>query len=388
MFFPYNTDAPIYYKPTCTIIMIVINCIVFGLELSDPDGEIIKNFSLEVGNGLHPHQWLTCNFLHAGVMHLVGNMIAFWTFGMVIEGKIGMIRSLLVYVAIGTFYGAFVQIISLGGDNTICLGASAIVFGMMAICLIWAPENTVDFVFVIWYRPFLGEARVKTIVVIFLLIQVIFLFLGGGKLSSEFLHIVGAVMGFIIGIGMLRFGQVDCENWDIYSVWSGRHLMTDTERIKHDANLPKAKQKKSDQIKKQKTLLLNEIRFAVKNNTPIPAFVIAEKMIQNFPNDKIPEPELLLLIKMLVKNKHWAESIEMMQNYLDNYTAMESSIRLNLARVFLMTDQPYSAERVLIRIDLESLTPEQQKVLKSLTKLAQEKAMSTEQYNTYELKKS
>jgi membrane associated rhomboid family serine protease len=368
--------------------MIVINCIVFGLELSDPDGEIIKNFSLEVGNGLHPHQWLTCNFLHAGVMHLVGNMIAFWTFGMVIEGKIGMIRSLLVYVAIGTFYGAFVQIISLGGDNTICLGASAIVFGMMAICLIWAPENTVDFVFVIWYRPFLGEARVKTIVVIFLLIQVIFLFLGGGKLSSEFLHIVGAVMGFIIGIGMLRFGQVDCENWDIYSVWSGRHLMTDTERIKHDANLPKAKQKKSDQIKKQKTLLLNEIRFAVKNNTPIPAFVIAEKMIQNFPNDKIPEPELLLLIKMLVKNKHWAESIEMMQNYLDNYTAMESSIRLNLARVFLMTDQPYSAERVLIRIDLESLTPEQQKVLKSLTKLAQEKAMSTEQYNTYELKKS
>ncbi|MDR1477327.1 MAG: rhomboid family intramembrane serine protease [Planctomycetaceae bacterium] len=383
MFILYNTDAPIYYRPIGTVIMIATNCIVFGLESSDPEREVVYIFALWVGGGLYPYQWLTCNFLHDDIWHLAGNMTSFWTFGMLIEGKIGMVRSMLVYLAIGIFHGAAVQIIMLGGEHGICLGASGICFGMMAICLIWAPENMVEFIVFARGRAFLGEASIKMFVGVFLLLQIILLFVGGGKLSREFLHIAGAVVGFIIGIGMLRLGQVDCENWDIYSVWLGHHLTTDMEQIKYNTNLTKLKQEKAEQTKKQKTLLLDEIRFAVKKDASIPAFVIAKKMIQNFPNDRMPEPELLLVIKVLVKNKFWKESIVMMQEYIDRYTAMELPIRLNLAHAFLMTDQPYSAERTIMRIDPETLTPEQQNVLKYLTETAKEKAPSIEQYHTH-----
>ncbi|MDR1053202.1 MAG: rhomboid family intramembrane serine protease [Planctomycetaceae bacterium] len=386
MFFPYNTDAPIYYRPIITIVMIAVNILVFICEVSDPDGVIVRDFSLTIGDGLHPIQWLTCNFLHAGIMHLIGNMLPFWTFGLLIEGKLGAIRTLLVYLGIGTLYGAAVQIIMLGGEPTICLGASAIVFGMMVIALIWAPENLVECVLIFSMRPFFFELRVKTLVGIFLAMEILILVWSGGMLSSSFLHVVGAIMGFVIGIWMLKSGQVDCENWDIFSVWAGRHTMTDIERIKHDANTPSAKQQKLDQIKKRKNMLIDEVRFAIDNNTPIPAFVITKKIIQEFPDDKIPEVELLLLIKILVNNKLWSESIEMMQEYLDNYTSKELPIRLNLARAFVLTNQPNSAENVLAKIiDPQNLAPEQQKVFLSIKKLAQEKAQSLSQQDTYGL---
>jgi membrane associated rhomboid family serine protease len=366
--------------------MIAVNILVFICEVSDPDGVIVRDFSLTIGDGLHPIQWLTCNFLHAGIMHLIGNMLPFWTFGLLIEGKLGAIRTLLVYLGIGTLYGAAVQIIMLGGEPTICLGASAIVFGMMVIALIWAPENLVECVLIFSMRPFFFELRVKTLVGIFLAMEILILVWSGGMLSSSFLHVVGAIMGFVIGIWMLKSGQVDCENWDIFSVWAGRHTMTDIERIKHDANTPSAKQQKLDQIKKRKNMLIDEVRFAIDNNTPIPAFVITKKIIQEFPDDKIPEVELLLLIKILVNNKLWSESIEMMQEYLDNYTSKELPIRLNLARAFVLTNQPNSAENVLAKIiDPQNLAPEQQKVFLSIKKLAQEKAQSLSQQDTYGL---
>jgi membrane associated rhomboid family serine protease len=366
--------------------MIAVNVLVFICDVSDPERTIAKDFSLVIGNGLHPVQWLTCNFLHADIMHLIGNMLPFWTFGLLIEGKLGLIRTLLVYLGIGIFYGAAVQIVMLGGEPTICLGASAIVFGMMAIALIWAPENLVECVLFVRMRPFFFELRVKTLVGIFLAIEILILVLSGGKLSSSFLHVVGAIMGTAIGIWMLKSRQVDCENWDIFSVWAGRHTMTDIERLKHDANTPNAKQQKIDQIKKRKNMLMGEIRFAIENNTPIPAFVITKKFLQEFTDEKIPESDLLSLIKILVKDKLWEESIEIMQEYLANYTSKELPIRLNLARAFVLTNQPHSAENVLAKIlDPQDLAPEQQKVFLSIKKLAQEKSQSLTQQETYGL---
>ena len=85
VFFPYATDAPIYHRPIATIGLIVANILVFlaiggsGSESSDP-------FWLVFGHGLHPFQWLSCNFVHGDVFHLAGNLIFLWVFGLVVEG--------------------------------------------------------------------------------------------------------------------------------------------------------------------------------------------------------------------------------------------------------------------------------------------------------------
>ncbi len=58
-------------------------------------------WGLTHGEGLHPVQWVTNNFLHGRIFHLVGNMIFLWGFGLVVEGKLGWWRFLLVYMGIG-----------------------------------------------------------------------------------------------------------------------------------------------------------------------------------------------------------------------------------------------------------------------------------------------
>ena len=52
------------------------------------------DWALVLGDGLHPLQWVTNNFMHSGFFHLAGNMIFLWTFGLVVEGKLGWWRVL------------------------------------------------------------------------------------------------------------------------------------------------------------------------------------------------------------------------------------------------------------------------------------------------------
>src|SRR5437879_9699033 len=99
MIIPWNTDAPIYHFPWATLGLIGVNTAVLGVLIaSAPDIEWIEPYLLTYGDGLHPVQWVTSAFIHAGIGHLVGNMIFLWAFGLVVEGKLGWWRFLLVYL--------------------------------------------------------------------------------------------------------------------------------------------------------------------------------------------------------------------------------------------------------------------------------------------------
>ena len=77
MLIPLNTDAPIYHFPFACIGMIVVNCFAF-LATGWGTMENVEQWSpwaLSYGDGLHPVQWVTSNFIHMGAAHLIGNMI-------------------------------------------------------------------------------------------------------------------------------------------------------------------------------------------------------------------------------------------------------------------------------------------------------------------------
>jgi membrane associated rhomboid family serine protease len=103
MLIPLNTDAPIYHFPFACIAMIIVNLVTFlatgwgQMENVDQWG----SWALAYGDGLHPVQWITSNFIHMGLAHLIGNMIFLWGFGLVVEGKLGWWRFLLAYLCIG-----------------------------------------------------------------------------------------------------------------------------------------------------------------------------------------------------------------------------------------------------------------------------------------------
>ena len=386
MFFPYNTDAPVYYWPIVTVVMIVVNTVVFGMEVSNP--EIVDTYALTIGDRLHPIQWITNNFLHAGIMHLLGNMLALWAFGLVVEGKLGPWKTIVLYLGIATLDGITVQLLMLNHEPAKCLGASSIVFALMAISLIWAPENKMDCLLLIWFRPFFFEIQIQMLVGLFVALQIFVLYSSGVELSSEFLHVVGAVIGFAVGITLLKTGQVDCEHWDIFSVWAGRHLMTPDEHAKEYAESAAGKQeaekrelRRQEKVARQLDKILEEIRWAIREKKPLPAFHVVKRFAGENPRWMLPEPELLSLIQLLTEKVHYSEAIEAIQFYLGRYEAKKTLVQMKLAQTYLLRNQPRTALNALNRLDPQTLDATQLKYFRNLH--AKLKSMQAD--DTYEV---
>ena len=370
LYLPYGTDAPLYYRPIMTIIMIAVNVLLF---ISYTPGELlftggipvaVEPYLLTIGDGLHPLQWLTNNFFHEGLFHLLGNMLFLWIFGMIVEGKLGPVKMLAVYLGIGIFYGATVQILLLGHTPTFCLGASAIIFGLAAMCVIWAPENEIDgilIVFLVFFRHKYLETKISVLVTIFLLLQAVPLYFFRDKLSSELLHLVGAVIGLLLGIIMLRMKLVDCEYWDIFSVWAGTNLLTDEERADMEANKPEAIKQRQEARQKRQNLLGEEIELALQNQTPMPAFVIAQRTEREFPDWILPHDLHIKMIQQLLGGKHWTEATTSMRQYLERHQEQSVFVSMMLAQALLAQNKPKAALKVFDNVSLE--VPEQQSAI-------------------------
>lgn len=225
MFFliPWNTDAPLYHRPVGTVVLILLNVLAFAATTAEP--RLFESMALDYGRGFTPVQWFTSNFVHGNLLHLLGNMLFLWGFGLIVEGKLGWRVFVPLYLAIGATECALEQAIywnSQGGS----LGASAIIFGLMAICLIWAPRNEVQVFYVaviFWIYAGIADLSVIFFSLLHLAMSVFFYLLSqfwGGD-SADLLHLLGAVIGALAGVLMLRRGWVDCEGWDLFSVMSG-----------------------------------------------------------------------------------------------------------------------------------------------------------------------
>ena len=372
--FPYGTNAPIYYWPVTTVGMIVANILIFILTWPQPDQpDQFVHLMLEIGNGIHPAQWLTCNFMHAGIMHLIGNMIALWAFGLVVEGKLGACKTLFVYLGIGVAHGAIVQFLMLGAHPSVCLGASAVIYGYMAMSLIWAPENEMQCVFFCFYRPFFFDVQIKYIVGFLVGLQILVLVFTHGTLSSEYLHSVGAALGFGVGLWMLKAGWVDCENWDFFSVRAGRHTMSEEERARIDAETPAGKQQEAERLQFRREKAAEDIRRALGEGLPLVALRIHQRMAKDLPGWTLAESDLLVLIRSLQERKLWIESIPVMQEYVAQYPQKAALVQLKLAQILLVEDKrPRKALKVLDQINKYVLDDGQLELLRKLRAKADE----------------
>src|SRR4029078_9649493 len=85
----YDTDAPIYHWPFATLGTIIVNVLIFlgVMKLSEESQQwFYGHFALIYGTW-NPLQWLTSNYLHADIFHVLGNMAVLWGIGVIVEGK-------------------------------------------------------------------------------------------------------------------------------------------------------------------------------------------------------------------------------------------------------------------------------------------------------------
>ena len=92
------------------------------------------------------------------------------------------------------------------------------------MALIWAPRNHIECLFGYWIyviRTGMCEISVATLSGIFLSLNVLCFLLHQQLASSEAAHLLGAVFGIELSVFLLKTGRVDCEGWDLFSVWRG-----------------------------------------------------------------------------------------------------------------------------------------------------------------------
>ncbi len=150
--------------------LLLINIVVFFLTL------FFREFFLVWGTvrpdvWYQPWRYVTFQFLHAGLFHILFNMIGLYFLGMMLEAGWGPRRFLVFYLSCGAFAGAahVIMAFALGrGMNTMLLGASGGVYAVVLACAVLYPHvRVILFLFPVPIRfaaaLFLGIAAYNTL---------------------------------------------------------------------------------------------------------------------------------------------------------------------------------------------------------------------------------
>ena len=130
--------------PVVTTIIIIVNVLVFVAELTGGDAFVMR-WSEVPATIIAGRNWvtvLTAMFMHAGWMHIVGNMIFLWAFGPEIEDAMGRLRYLVFYLLSG-LAASLAQIAVMPHSNVPNLGASGAIAGVMGAFLVTYPRDEI-----------------------------------------------------------------------------------------------------------------------------------------------------------------------------------------------------------------------------------------------------
>ncbi|WOL00104.1 hypothetical protein Cni_G08817 [Canna indica] len=159
--------------------------------------------ALEWEKVVHQHQgWrlVTCMWLHAGLIHLLANMLSLVFIGIRLEQQFGFVRIGVIYLLSG-FGGSILS--SLFIRNNISVGASGALFGLLGAMLSELITN--------WTIYTNKAAALLTLLVII----VINLAVGILPHVDNYAHIGGFLTGFLLGFVLLlqpQFGWLESRN--------------------------------------------------------------------------------------------------------------------------------------------------------------------------------
>src|SRR5579872_2258895 len=170
---PLKNLRPRTHFPTVTLALIVINFIVFFYQLTlDPRAlqSFIMTYSMvparaqlalahsqyTLAQGFFP--LFTSMFLHAGWLHIIGNMWFLWLFGPNVEDRLGHFPYLGFYLACGLGAGIAQTVFSLG--STIPgLGASGAIAGVLGAYVVFFPSSRILTLVTLFFCGFSRDCR-------------------------------------------------------------------------------------------------------------------------------------------------------------------------------------------------------------------------------------
>lgn len=175
---PLSDANPTRRTPIANWLLIAINVIVFLYEISLPTRQLDRLIASlgvtptlvlrAIANPSHSQigTWetlITSQFLHAGWLHLIGNMLYLWVFGDNIEDILGHFAYVLFYLFSGVAAGVAQSVIQ-GPNNIPSIGASGAIAGVLGAYLVLYPFARVSTLIPIFF--FATMAQIPAIILI------------------------------------------------------------------------------------------------------------------------------------------------------------------------------------------------------------------------------
>ena len=132
--------------PVVTYVLIALNVLFFFVELSGGDAFVGKWAlvpSRFLANPFGDAMTLfTSMFMHAGWVHLGGNLLYLWIFGDNVEDRFGHLKFMLFYLVCG-LAATFAQMAFSAGSSVPNLGASGAIAGVLGAYILLFPRGRV-----------------------------------------------------------------------------------------------------------------------------------------------------------------------------------------------------------------------------------------------------
>lgn len=215
--FPIRDHNPSARTPYVTYALIILNIAMFLITMPWAGGAVelwerLALYPIAITHG----EWLwglvTHMFLHAGFMHIAGNMLFLWVFGDNLEDQMGHFGFLAFYLACG-LAAAGGQIVSEPMSRVPMVGASGAIAGVMGGYLLMFPRARVDVIaiIIIIIKRFTIPAWV--LLAVWFGIQIVSSVIGADRGVAYMAHIAGFIAGIVLVVPLfLRRGGPDFWN--------------------------------------------------------------------------------------------------------------------------------------------------------------------------------
>jgi len=216
--FPLKDTIPSSSKPIILWLIILINTIVFFIELSLPKdvlNTVFYYFGLVPARFSHPDwaymfgipaddlwPFLTNIFLHGGWLHFIFNMWTLFIFGDNVEDEMGHFRFLIFYLLCGIIASLTHFVFNL--NSTVpAIGASGAIAGVMGAYFLMFPHSRIITLIPILFIPLIVEIPAFFFLAMWFFTQLIsgaFSKFSGlnGRGIAWFAHIGGFVAGMLL----------------------------------------------------------------------------------------------------------------------------------------------------------------------------------------------
>jgi membrane associated rhomboid family serine protease len=196
----------------------------------------------------HLYQLLTHALLHAGLLHLAGNLLFMLVFGLRVNELIGNVKMAIVYPLLAIAAGGTFYLMTMYGLPIPMIGASGAIMGLAGMYFVFFPVQRVHVA--IWIRPvmfflLLGPFALVLIRVMFLLRRCLYkvftmrgfwllvlwvglndvlpVAMGHQDQTAHWAHLGGFVFGVIFALALLLTHQVNGRGADLITVSLGKH---------------------------------------------------------------------------------------------------------------------------------------------------------------------